>query len=195
MASVVSLTKNGFGCLQLDKTDDVLELLPRDVPVVCFYHGGAMTIGSYLMTEAIDLLNQAKIDRPFIYLSVEYSQAPEAPFPAAPCDACSVTEQLLNRFDNVHLCGVSAGGYLALVSGVEACRTQRHENLKSILALAPMLDPSLSIPIRGASDGVFPANQLSKTDRKADEGVFPTTGPNTWAPALLKTFEEAIASR
>jgi acetyl esterase/lipase len=57
-------------------------------------------------------------------VSVEYSLAPEYPFPAAIIDALSVVEFLLdgNPSRKIHIGGVSAGGYLALVAGFEAFR-------------------------------------------------------------------------
>lgn len=141
--------RNGYGCLEWNgqTPQAILDWLPKHVPVVVFCHGGAMTIGSVLMTEALDLLNHTKVNRPYIYMSVDYSQAPEAQFPTAPCEVLSVTQYLLERFDNVHISGASAGGYLALVATLEACRAQnfpRQDGLKSMLSMIPMTDPSTS---------------------------------------------------
>jgi acetyl esterase/lipase len=61
---------------------------------------------------------------PLIIVSVEYSLAPEHPFPAAIIDALSAVEFILdgNPSRNIHIGGVSAGGHVALVAGLEAFR-------------------------------------------------------------------------
>ena len=55
---------------------------------------------------------------------VEYSLAPEYPFPAAIIEALSAVEFLLdgNPSRKIHIGGVSAGGHLALIAGYEAFR-------------------------------------------------------------------------
>lgn len=59
-----------------------------------------------------------------VIVDVEYSMAPEYPFPAAIIDVLSVVEFLLdgNPSRNIHIGGPSAGGYLALLAGFEAFR-------------------------------------------------------------------------
>ena len=59
-----------------------------------------------------------------MFLSVEYSLAPEKPFPAAVIDSLSVCDYLLNTNADrkLHFGGVSAGGNLSLLCGLEAQR-------------------------------------------------------------------------
>ena len=146
--------KNKFGCLMLD-CHDILSKLPKHVPVSVFFHGGGLTIGTPRMTEYIDLLllnttattggkeNQTAM-KPFIYISVDYSLAPEYSFPVQPIEACSVISHLLDLDYKLHLSGFSAGAYLALVASLEVYRVQHRNrsNIRSVIAACPMLSPA-----------------------------------------------------
>lgn len=57
-------------------------------------------------------------------MSVDYSLAPERPFPFGVIDAISVVEFFVKSNPNrkIHISGISAGGNLALVSGLESHR-------------------------------------------------------------------------
>jgi len=141
---------NPFGCLVLDADagQDIVAKIAKDVPTILFFHGGGMTMGNPCTNEAVDLLVAALetgTEKPeAILVSVQYSLAPEHPFPAAPVEACSVVSSFLDQgFETLHVMGVSAGGNLALVSGLEAFRGHKQKaNIKSILAACPMLDPA-----------------------------------------------------
>jgi acetyl esterase/lipase len=139
---------NNYGCLILE-CNEILTILPKSVPVVVFFHGGGLTIGTPRLGERVDLICEglelsdgAKID-PLIYVSVQYSLAPEHPFPVAPLEACSVISYLLDLGYELQISGVSAGGYLALVAGLEVYRIHPNKvQICSILAMCPMLTPS-----------------------------------------------------
>lgn len=141
---------NQFGCLILDADagQDILTKIAKDVPTILYFHGGGMTLGDPYAPEAVELLVAALencTDKPkAILVSVQYSLAPEHPFPAAPLDAWSVVSNFLDQgFEALHVMGVSAGGNLALVSGLEAYRGHRQKaNIKSIFAGCPMLGPA-----------------------------------------------------
>lgn len=147
----VPTEKNEFGCLVLDD-GQILTKLAKNIPIVLFFHGGGMTLGSPRTVEGVDLLVKALETRraeesspvEVIFLSVRYSLAPEHPFPTAPIEACSVVDSLLDQgFEALHLLGVSAGGYLALVGGLEAYRGHAGKsNIRSICAACPMLNPA-----------------------------------------------------
>lgn len=75
---------------------------------------------------------------------VDYSLAPEYPFPAAIIEALSTVEFLLdhgNPSRNIHIGGASAGGHLALIAGYEAFR-KYPGRISSIYLLIPMVSPS-----------------------------------------------------
>jgi acetyl esterase/lipase len=158
---------NDFGCLVLEH-DEILSILPKDIPVVLFFHGGGMTVGIPRMPEVVELLDAAlkedSVKSPVIYASVQYSLAPEHPFPAAPLEACSVVSHFLDHEYKLHLSGVSAGGYLALVAGLEAFRAHSNKmNIASILAACPMLSPasdSVSFYQNSASSHFCPVHFL-----------------------------------
>jgi acetyl esterase/lipase len=62
--------------------------------------------------------------KPLISVSVDYSLAPERPFPLGVIDALSVVDFFItsNPSRKIHISGISAGANLALVSGLEAQR-------------------------------------------------------------------------
>ena len=64
-----------------------------------------------------------------ILISVEYCLAPEYPFPAAIIDALTVINYLMesNPTAKIHISGVSSGGHIALVSGMETFRKFPHQ--------------------------------------------------------------------
>ena len=145
--------KNKFGCLMLD-CNDILTILPKNIPLSVFFHGGGLTIGSPRMMEQIDLLfgkttttvgtGDQLMMKPFIYVSVDYSLAPEYSFPVQPIEACSVISYLLDLEYKLQLCGNSAGAYLVLVASLEAYRARhpQRSNIQSVIACCPMLSPA-----------------------------------------------------
>jgi len=140
---------NDLGCLVLEGQQDILSKLSKDVPVVLFFHGGGMTINGPRTGEGLNLLITALEGRPdkkpaAIFVTVKYSLAPEHPFPAAPLEACSVVSHFLDLgYQQLHVAGVSAGGNLALVAGLEAYRAHPgKQNIKSVFAGCPMLNPA-----------------------------------------------------
>lgn len=150
-----SATHNDGGCLVLDVDDGattILDQLPSNVPVILFVHGGGLTVGHGQMEDAANLLAKAadgKYLQSCIHISVEYSLAPESPFPAAFLEVYSVLRHVLQRFSAVSLVGVSAGGNLALTTAWEVLRQPADDTsndglhpLRSIVAIAPMVDPA-----------------------------------------------------
>lgn len=204
----VPTEKNKFCCLILED-EDILTKLDKHLPTILFFHGGGMTLGSPQTVEGtIDLDGHAlecrkdKESKDVIFMSVRYSLAPEHPFPAAPMEACSVVDSLLNQgFERLHILGVSCGGYLALVSGLEAIRGghERKSNIRSICAGCPMLNPacdSLSIYQNGASSHLLPIPflrwcyriylELPPSDQVRKKTTTTTTGDDIEDDGLLR---------
>lgn len=145
--------RNKFGCLLLD-CNDILTKLSKNIPISVFFHGGGLTIGTPRMSEQLDLLlgkstmtegtNNQVAMKPFIYISVDYSLAPEFTFPVQPIEACSVVSYLLDLQYKLQVGGNSAGAYLALVATFEAYRVRHphRANIDSVILCCPMLTPS-----------------------------------------------------
>ena len=139
--------RNEFGCRTLDRVD-LSQLNIADVPLVLYFHGGGLTSGSCDDSSPMDLvqrISEASSGKPLILASVGYSLAPTHVFPAAPAEALTVVDYFIQHLPsplyNFHILGISAGGNLAAVTGLELMR--RHPpKLASLAAWVPMLDPA-----------------------------------------------------
>jgi acetyl esterase len=92
-------------------------------PVVVFYHGGGMVVGSIDTHAPVAAAIARGLDLPVV--SVEYRLAPENPWPAAPDDAEAATRWVAENgaafgreFTGLVLCGDSAGGELTLTTAL-----------------------------------------------------------------------------
>ena len=149
-----------------------LTTIPKDVPIVVWFHGGGQTLGrdgndAQQTDWFLKLLNaqqdKAKGDHfpPLVVISVSYRLAPEDPFPAGIVDALSAVEYIVSNTTKdrkIHFAGVSAGALFATVSCFETWR-QYPACVQSCLALSPMLNPnadSMSYYMNSRSDGCCP---------------------------------------
>lgn len=121
--------ENECGCVEVDSID--LKAISQDVPIVLWFHGGGLTMGSP-RTGLVEKMNplltkQKQVSEslpPVIFASVDYRLAPEHPLPAASIDALSVVDFLLqnNKERKIHVSGESAGAYLTTVIAFAAHR-------------------------------------------------------------------------
>lgn len=147
--------------------------------IIVWFHGGGMTLGSEIDVQgykALTKLSKYWIDHnnlsgikgstapPIVLISVNYRLAPENPFPAAIIDALSVVKQVIENFPNakIHIGGISAGGNISCVTGMEATRMYPGR-VKSVLVDIPMFDPNLltsSSKKNSTSAGLCPIEYL-----------------------------------
>ncbi|GFH53966.1 hypothetical protein CTEN210_10442 [Chaetoceros tenuissimus] len=150
-----------------------------DAQIIVWFHGGGMTLGSEIDVQgykALSKLSKHWIDHnnlsgvkgttapPIVLISVNYRLAPENPFPAAIIDALSVVKQVIEGFPSakIHIGGVSAGGNISCVTGMEATRMYPGR-VKSVLVDIPMFDPNLltsSSKKNSTSAGLCPIDYL-----------------------------------
>ena len=112
--------------------------------VILYLHGGAFVAGSS-RSHAILTANLAKHARAQVY-SVNYSLAPEHPFPAAVKDCVAAYHSLLNlghSSSQIAVAGDSAGGALALNLAL-VLRDAGHPLPASIALISPATDLSQS---------------------------------------------------
>lgn len=118
------------------------------LPCVIYYHGGCFVSGGFLTHD--HQLRQLARHSGCRVIAVQYRLAPEHPFPAAHDDAeqganlvHKYAEQLAIDRDRITLAGDSAGGHLALVSGLRLKSAGRWAPAK-LLLIYPMLDATAS---------------------------------------------------
>ena len=160
------------GALKLNQLD--FSKLTKDVPLVVYFHGGGLVMGFpdtlALAEDAYNLASDFKKQhgdetiRKMITVSVDYGIAPDCPFPAGIIDALSVIDHILkadpNR--NIAIYGMSAGGNIAMVAGLEAFRKYA-SRIFSVSVIVPMLSPasdSRSYYMNEYSGGIAPVSWL-----------------------------------
>jgi acetyl esterase/lipase len=121
---------------------DFSVFIKRDIPIVVWFHGGGMVLGDSC-DEGIFLpyVLFMRSRKNLIWLSVNYRLAPEHPFPSAVIDGLSLLHHLIVKHPTtpIHIGGISAGGNLSAVVGLETFR-KYPSVVKSIVSLDPMLD-------------------------------------------------------
>lgn len=122
---------NDFGCIFMFMKDGHhmdLTKIPPNFSMVVYFHGGGLSLGDSYDHEGASLIQKLSEimpdDKPIILASVDYSLAPELPFPTAVMEALTVVGHFCELLENhkIHLAGISAGGNLAAVASMEAFR-------------------------------------------------------------------------
>ncbi|MBB2978424.1 alpha/beta hydrolase [Paraburkholderia tropica] len=120
----------------------------NNLPVLLYFHGGGFVRGTL---DDADVQSRFFAERlPALVVSVDYSLAPEFPFPAAPEDAHRAALWVLTRArafggstKRVIAAGHDAGGQIANVLAFIG-RDRGDVKLAAQALFAPMLDPSLT---------------------------------------------------
>ncbi|MBC2650411.1 alpha/beta hydrolase [Novosphingobium aerophilum] len=120
-------------------------------PVVLFFHGGGFVTGSVATHAPLAAEIARALDLPVV--SVEYRLAPEHKWPAAPDDAEAAARWIAangaalgREVDGLVLSGDSAGGTLALVTGLALRDRPAACPARLLLAIYPMADASRHYP-------------------------------------------------
>ncbi|ESQ90355.1 alpha/beta hydrolase [Asticcacaulis sp. AC460] len=160
--------------------------LPKDAPVIVYYHGGGFMFGSI---DAFDpsvriIAAEAKA----VVVSVGYRLAPEHPYPAAWNDAEDAYDWVqANLGGRVGLAGDSAGGTLAIATALRA-RDAKKPMPKALLLFYPGVDrvndyPSLKA--LGSGYGLDADNLKYLADQVYPAGVATTSADTSPVQADL----------
>ena len=96
-------------------------------PILIFIHGGGWAIGSVNTHDHITRWLASELDGKAI--SIEYSLAPERPFPTAIIECASVISQILaeNRGNTIFVAGDSAGANIAAMAILRLQKSERQQ--------------------------------------------------------------------
>ena len=149
----VIITKNiDYKSQSNDPEDrDLLDIyMPKDavdVPVIVFFHGGALLYGdkSYGKDIAIGL-----VERGYGLVSANYRLSPNHSHPSHVNDAAEATAWVIDNIDsyggdsdNVFIAGHSAGAYLAALVAIDSSIIEKnnvaHDKLKGTILISPFL--------------------------------------------------------
>ena len=122
--------------------------------LVLWFHGGGFVLGSardemaiaralHLMKWQVRHAKDKSFAPPIVFFSVEYRLGPQNPFPCAIIDGLSASSFLAEKFPSypLHVAGLSAGGNLSAIVGLESHRKYPGK-FKSIVADVPMFEPT-----------------------------------------------------
>ena len=123
--------------------------------VILWFHGGGLVLGGAKDSMALESAKElskivckggdnhhTSLLPHIVLLSVDYQLAPENPFPAAVIDSLSPSSFVIKHYPSLalHVAGISAGGNLAAVVGLETQRNHHNkQQLKLIVANVPMI--------------------------------------------------------
>jgi epsilon-lactone hydrolase len=163
--------------------------------VILYFHGGFFAIGSAASSVGLasDLARQACMQ----VVTVDYRLAPEHPYPAAPHDAMTAYQALLDRGQDVArvaLAGESAGANLAVVTLVAIARAGLPQPALAVL-MSPWVDlagTGDSLKTKAGVDPVITADAVRVRARDylggadaCDPAVSPVYGSLAGLPPLL----------
>jgi acetyl esterase/lipase len=137
--TIQELTEYGFRKVKLND----LSALPAHVPLTIFFHGGAFVLdNAFSGWVALIPALLGKQNKTLIVASVEYSLAPEYPFPTPVEEALTVASYILDHCPDrkVHFAGISAGASLAAIAAME-CFRKYPGRIASALIGAAFIDP------------------------------------------------------
>jgi acetyl esterase/lipase len=167
-----------------DNGKDLLDIyMPqgkKNVPVIVYFHGGALLMGDKSWGE--DIGN--KIAESGIGLvSVNYRLSPEFQHPTHVNDAAAATAWVIKNIDGyggnpqkVYVGGHSAGAYLAALLAIDSSLLQIHEIEDSKLAGAVLISPFLYV-------------EETAKDRIEKDSIYQTiwgNDPQSWIQASVK---------
>lgn len=167
-----------------DNGKDLLDIyMPqgkKNVPVIVYFHGGALLMGDKNWGE--DIGN--KIAESGIGLvSVNYRLSPEFQHPTHVNDAAAATAWVIKNIDGyggnpqkVYVGGHSAGAYLAALLAIDSSLLQIHEIEDSKLAGAVLISPFLYV-------------EETAKDRIEKDSIYQTiwgNDPQSWIQASVK---------
>jgi acetyl esterase/lipase len=167
-----------------DNGKDLLDIyMPqgkKNVPVIVYFHGGALLMGDKSLGESIG----NKIAESGIGLvSVNYRLSPEFQHPTHVNDAAAATAWVIKNIDGyggnpqkVYVGGHSAGAYLAALLAIDSSLLQIHEIEDSKLAGAVLISPFLYV-------------EETAKDRIEKDSIYQTiwgNDPQSWIQASVK---------
>ncbi|MGL4953745.1 MAG: alpha/beta hydrolase, partial [Culicoidibacterales bacterium] len=138
-----------------------LQTMQKPNKVICYIHGGAYLKGSSVTHRPLTS-RLAKLSHAVVYV-MNYSLAPETPFPGALADMVMFYEWLINQHPEIpiHIVGDSAGGGLSFAT-VAVLRDKQRPLPHSLTVLSPWTDLSFHIKRTQMTDPILSVTDLEQ---------------------------------
>jgi acetyl esterase/lipase len=178
-----------------------------NVPVVVYFHGGALSAGS---KEYGDGVAESAVARGIGFVSANYRLSPDVMHPAHVEDAAAATAWVIRNIDqyggdpnNVYVSGHSAGAYLAALLAVDATHLDNQgidpSRLQGSIPISPFLYVEETAAVRPKNVwGTVPSAWLDASVThhvKADQGrilLIYADGDADWRKKQILRFEAAM---
>ncbi|MGL4623382.1 MAG: alpha/beta hydrolase [Culicoidibacterales bacterium] len=136
-----------------------LQAVPNSDKIIMYIHGGAYFKGSSWSHRALTT-RLAQLTNASVYV-INYSLAPETPFPGALVDTVIFYEWLAGKYPDlpIHIVGDSAGGGLSYAT-VAVLRDKHLHMPHSLTTLSPWTDLSFTLKRTQATDPVITLAEL-----------------------------------
>jgi acetyl esterase/lipase len=175
---------------EYDNGKDLLDIyMPKDkkdVPVIVYFHGGALLFGDKTMGK--DIGNKVA-ESGIGLVSVNYRLSPEFQYPTHVNDAAAATAWVFNNIEayggnpkKVYVGGHSAGAYLAAQIAIDSSLLNAHNKVDSKIAGAVLISPFLYVEEtakdRIERDSTYNTIWSNNPDKWLEASVTPHIGEN-----------------
>jgi acetyl esterase/lipase len=157
-----------------------------DVPVIVYFHGGALLMGDKSWGKDIGL----KVAESGIGLvSVNYRLSPDFQHPAHLDDAADATAWVINNIERyggnpqkIYIAGYSAGAYLAALLAIDFSVLQAHDieqsKIKGTILISPFLYVEETAKVRIEKDSIYKTIWGNEPQNWIEASVTPHILPN-----------------
>jgi len=193
-----------------DRLDIYMPADAQNVPVIVYFHGGALSAGSKESAEGVAL---RAVENGIGFVSANHRLSPAVTYPAHIEDAAAATAWVIKNIDdyggdpnNIYLSGHSSGAYLATILKINAKHLAAHginaATIQGAIPISPFLYVEETAAVRPKSVwGTEPADWLRASSThhiKEDSGrilLIYADGDAPWRKSQITRFSAAMQAK